>query len=200
MSAYYPDEIPVRERSTRRYHREERRDDREPRYADPRDNYLSVHSRDLIPRSREDSDLSIEEIHRDFPPPGSSRDIRRARSAGAYDEYDDRRSYRSRDDRDSDRRSRKSASTYYEEEDQKKARMISKQEQIIASIAGAAVAIGGKELYDRREAKQDGSDVHRNVLTSAALGAAGALAGYQGTEFYNKYPVSYTHLTLPTKA
>jgi hypothetical protein len=65
--------------------------------------------------------------------------------------------------------------------------MFSKQEQIIAAVTGAALAIGGKELYDRREAKQEGGDVHRNVLTSAALGADGAFAGYQGTEFYNKH-------------
>ncbi len=136
-------------------------------------------------------------------PDHSSRDARRARSAepGYYDdEYDDRRSTygrnhhhdrdRSRDrsrDRDSDRRShRKAESVYYEEEEKKKVRMLSKQEQIIAAITGAAIAIGGKELYDRREANSHGTDVHRNIMAFGCLGAAGAFASYQGTEFYNK--------------
>lgn len=181
-----------RERTTRRsYYQEERRDDRDPRYLDTRDNYLRVHSRDLVPRAREDSDLSIEEVHRDFPPPGY-RDVRRARSAepGYYDDYDDRRSHYSKADREYDyddrRRSRKAESVYYEEEERKRHRVLSNQEKIIAAIAGAALAVGGKELYDRREAKQEGSDVHRNIMSSAALGAAGALAGYQGADFYNK--------------
>jgi len=197
MSSYDPYDGPTRERSTKRYYREERRED--PRFVDPRDNYLGV-SHDLVPRAREDSDLSVEEIRRDFPPPGySSRDVRRARSAepGYYDDYDDRRGgygrERERDydrdyDRDWDRRSsRKSGSAYYEEEEHKKARMLSKQEQIIAAVTGAALAIGGKELYDRREAKQSGSEVQRNLMASAALGAAGALAGYGGTTVYNKH-------------
>lgn len=181
-----------RERTTR-YVREERHGgDRDRRYADPRDDYLGVQaSRDLIPRSRgrEDSDLSVEEIHRDFPPPGYSRDIRRARSAGPYaDDYDDRRSVY-HDDRDYDRpRARRAeSSVYLEHEEKKKARMLGKQEQIIAAITGAALAIGGKELYDRREAKQEGTAVHRNLLATAALGAAGGFAGYQGTELYNKH-------------
>lgn len=193
MASYDDYDRPTRQRSTKSYYREERRDD-------PRDPYLNVQSRDLVPQPRQDSDLSIEEIRRDFPPPGySSRDIRRARSAegGHYNEYDDRprssygreREYDRDYDRDYDRpRShRKSSITYYEEEEQKKVRMLSKQEQIIAAITGAALAIGGKEAFDRREASQHGSDVQRNVLASAALGAAGAFAGYQGTEFYNKH-------------
>ncbi|KAK4201241.1 hypothetical protein QBC40DRAFT_61570 [Triangularia verruculosa] len=200
MASYNdPYDIPARERTTRRYYREERHDD--PRAYDTRDSYLNVQStRDLVPRAREDSDLSIEEIRRDFPPPGySSRDLRRARSAepGQYDDHDDRRSHYSRTDRgyddrsayghEHDRRSLRRTDSYYEEQHKKKVRMLSKQEQIIAAITGAAIAIGGKELYDRREANQAGaSEVQRNMLASAALGAAGALAGYQGTEFYNK--------------
>ncbi|KAK0656063.1 hypothetical protein B0T16DRAFT_319508 [Cercophora newfieldiana] len=186
MSSYDPYDAPPRERTSKRYYREER--EREPRYADPRDNYLGV-SHDLVPRHREDSDLSVEEIRRDFPPPGySNRDIRRARSAGGpyYDDHDDRRSHYDRDYYDEPRSGRKT-DTYYEEETKKKARVISKQEQIIAAITGAAIAIGGKELYDRREAKEHESEIQRNVLASAALGAAGALAGYSGTEFYNKH-------------
>lgn len=171
---------------------------REERYVEPQDPYLRVQStRDLVPRGRQDSDLSIEEVHRDFPPPGYARggvaDIRRARSAEPYD-YDDERSVysrRSRDDyyeRDYDRRPRRKAeSVYIEEEERKRKRMLSQQEKIIAAVAGAAVALGGKELYDRREANEEGtSDVHRNIISSAALGAAGAFAAYHGAEYYNK--------------
>lgn len=171
---------------------------REERYAEPQDPYLRVQStRDLVPRGRQDSDLSVEEIHRDFPPPGYARggvaDVRRARSAEPYD-YDDERSVysrRSRDDyydREYDRRPRRKAeSVYIEEEEHKRKRMLSQQEKIIAAVAGAAVALGGKELYDRREANEEGvNDVHRNIISSAALGAAGAFAAYQGAEFYNK--------------
>ncbi|KAL2157459.1 hypothetical protein VTH06DRAFT_6151 [Thermothelomyces fergusii] len=183
MASYDPYNAPPRERTTRHYYREERHDD--PRYYE---------SRDLVPRSREDNELSIEEIRRDFPPPGhSSRDLAPRRSAGPgySEEYGDRRSYYGRDgDRayhdDYDRKSRKSTDPSYEEE-RKKARMLSKQQQIIAALTGAALAIGGKELYDRREASQNGTEVRRNLLASAALGAAGALAGYQGAELYNKH-------------
>jgi hypothetical protein len=192
MASYDPYDAPPRERTTKRYYREERRDERDPRYYESRETLHVQPSRDLIPRPREDSDLSVEEIRRDFPPPGySSRDLRRARSAepGHFvDDYDDRRSHysRDRDYDDYDRRSRKKTD-YHEEERKKKARMLSKQEQIIAAVTGAALAIGGKELYDRREANQHGTEVQRNLLASAALGAAGAFAGYQGTELYNKH-------------
>ncbi|KAF6820380.1 hypothetical protein CPLU01_12774 [Colletotrichum plurivorum] len=173
---------------TRRYVREERREERiDPRYAD--DPYLKVYqSRELVPRGREDSDLSVEEVRRDFPPPGY-RDVRRTRSAepGYYDDY---RGYDDRDrgyyGRDYDRRGKKAGSVYYEEEEQSRRRVLNQQEKILAAVAGAALAFGGKELYDRREAKEHGGDVERNYLASAALGAAGALAGYQGAEFYSK--------------
>lgn len=189
MSQYgYDYDPPRRQRSTREQHY------REERYADPQDPYLRVQStRDLVPRGREDSDLSVEEIRRDFPPPGYGRDVRRARSAEPYDYDDDARSAysrRSRDDyydRDYDRRPRKKAeSVYIEEEEMKRKRILSQQEKIIAAVAGAAVALGGKEVYDRREADQDNTDVHRNLISSAALGAAGAFAAYQGADFYNK--------------
>ncbi|WYZ42937.1 hypothetical protein EsH8_VI_000636 [Colletotrichum jinshuiense] len=173
---------------TRRYVREERREERiDPRYAD--DPYLKVYqSHEVVPRARENTELAVEEVRRDFPPPGY-RDSRRTRSAepGYYDDprgYDDRDRYY---DRDYDRRSKKAGSLYYaEEEARSRKRVLNQQEKIIAAVAGAALAFGGKELYDRKEAKDHGGDVERNYLTSAALGAAGALAGYQGAEFYSK--------------
>lgn len=189
MSGY--DDYPTRrERGggprQQQYYREE--------YVEPQDPYLRVQSsHDLVPRGREDS---IEEIHRDFPPPGYRRgDVQRARSAEPYDDYDDARSIYSRrskgafddyDDYPRRSRTKKAESVYIEEEERKKKRMLSQQEKIIAAVAGAAVALGGKELFDRKEATEHRDDVHRNVLSSAALGAAGAFAAYQGAEFYNK--------------
>ncbi|OAQ64235.1 hypothetical protein VFPPC_05545 [Pochonia chlamydosporia 170] len=184
---------PYERDAPRRYVREERRDDRDPRFLDSRDYGRPVVSRELVPRAREDSDLSVEEIRRDFPPP-SGRDIRRARSAdhdrGGYydDDYDyrhDPRYDRSRE-RDHDRHLRRGGSYYEEEERRSKHKSMSKQEKIIAAVAGAALLAGGKEIYDRYEAKQDGVEVHRNPLSSVALAGFGALAGYQGAEFYSK--------------
>jgi len=192
MADYDPYDAPRRgERSSHRYYEEQRTTRHDP--------YVSSHttSRDLVPRGREDSELSVEEIRRDFPPPGSSRDVRRSRSVeppAYYDEYDDYRSQHSRGDRGYDRgydrddhRSRKKGSSvYYEEEEKTRSRTLSKQQKLIAAAIGGALAVGGKELFDRREANSEGNDVHRNPLASAALGAAGAFAAYQGAEFYNK--------------
>ncbi|KAI0136283.1 hypothetical protein BJ170DRAFT_5417 [Xylariales sp. AK1849] len=202
MSGYDAYDPPPREH-TRRYYREEtRRDGREgrgePRYVDTQETYLRVNpsSRtELIPRAREDSDLSIEEVRRDFPPPGySGRDVRRARSAepGYDDYYDPRRDYDSRSVRDDprDHRSHKKVgSVYYEEEEKTRKRVVSKQEQIIAAVVGGVLAAGAKEVWDRREAEQEGKVVNRNLAASAALGAAGAFAGYQGAEVYNKHAI-----------
>lgn len=169
---------------------DERRNERDPNYAYSRDSYTKsqASSRDLIPRHREDSDYSVEEIHRDFPPQTSSREV--YRSEYAYD--DDRRTRSSKYDRgydrDYDRREAKSSRTSAGyDDDRKRRRMISNQEKILAAIIGGAIAVGGKELYDRREAHTEGKKVQRNALSSAALGAAGALAAYQGAEMYGKH-------------
>ncbi|KAJ3470456.1 hypothetical protein MRS44_000555 [Fusarium solani] len=154
---------------SRRYVREERRDD--PRYLDPRDSFNSKsHStRELVPRAREDSDLSAGPDYYE-------------------EEYEYRRGYDPRYDRDYDRRSRRGpTSSYYDDDDRKhKSKGMSKNEKIIAAVAGAALAVTGKELYDRREAKEDGTEVQRNALSTAALAGVGALAAYQGAQFYNK--------------
>lgn len=195
MSAYDPYDLPARERDRDRDHsrryQSDRRERTEPRYADPpQDSYYrnTVTRTELIPRAREDSDLSVEEIHRDFPPPlgYSSRDIRRARSAepGHDDYYYDQRHPHGR----ASRSHKKPGSLTYEEEERTRKRVLNKQEKIIAAVVGGVVAAGAKELWDRREAKEEGlEEVHRNIAASAALGAAGALAGYQGADFYNKH-------------
>ncbi|PHH71981.1 hypothetical protein CDD82_6228 [Ophiocordyceps australis] len=175
--------------SERDYPRRYVRDDRA---VDPR--YAKVYpSRELVPRAREDSDLSIEEIHREFPP-HTTRDIRRAHSAepGYYQDYyyDSRRGYEGRrhgDYYDHDYPRHGSSSAYYDEGQRRsKHKTVSRQDKIIAAVAGAALLVGGKELYDRHEAKTEGLEVNRNPLSSAALAGFGALAGYQGAEFYSK--------------
>ncbi|KAI0804022.1 hypothetical protein GGR55DRAFT_660934 [Xylaria sp. FL0064] len=191
MSAYDPYDAPVREHhhhhQSRRYYDDRRdRERAEPRFVEAQETYYRVNPNRnaLIPR--EGSDLSVEEVRRDFPPPGYARDVRRARSAEpGHDEYyhDQRRSL----DRMSGR-GRKPGSVYYEEEERTRKRVLSKQEKILAAVAGGLIAAGAKEVWDRHEANKEGTDVvHRNIAASAALGAAGAFAGYQGADFYNKH-------------
>ncbi|KAI1193708.1 hypothetical protein F5X97DRAFT_29426 [Nemania serpens] len=193
MSAYDSYDAPPRDHhhhhhQSRRYYDDRRERERaEPHYLETHDTYVRVNpSRGaLVPRDREDSDLSVEEVRRDFPPLGYARDVRRARPAEpAYDEYrsDSRRSH--------DKalsHGRKPGSVYYEEEERTRKRVLSKQEKILAAVAGGLLAAGAKEVWDRREASKEGTDIHRNIAASAALGAAGALAGYQGADFYNKH-------------
>jgi hypothetical protein len=194
-----------------RSHRHRDRRDEQPRFVETQETYVRA---PLVPESpysvrgattdvirrpvREDSDLSVEEVRREFPPPGAGvyqqrtmiRDDRygppiRSRSAerdmhyGAYG-GDPRRSYNDLDDR----HSRKSG-LYVEQEIKKEGRRrsLSRNEKIITAVAGAALAVGGKELWDRRQA--DGRPVTRNPLQTAAIGAAGAFAGYEGAELYN---------------
>jgi hypothetical protein len=201
----YDYDEPRRYRSSR--HRD-RRDDRDPRYVETQETYIrapagvqapmapdppyAARTTELIRRpDRQDSDLSIEEVRRDFPPPGAGtyvqqrslvRDDRygppvRSRSAernyGAYlgDPRDERRSRRE--------------STYEEKTVEPRRRSLSRNQKIIAGVAGAALAVGGKELFDRRQAH--GRPVSRNALQTAAIGAAGAFAGYEGAEFISKH-------------
>ncbi|RFU72372.1 hypothetical protein TARUN_9888 [Trichoderma arundinaceum] len=186
---------------SRRYLREDVVDDRDPRYFDNRDYGEPVRNRDLVPRADpRDSSLSVEEVRRDFPPPTGrdyvhSQDVRRARSAepGYYQEdFEYRRTYGSRlDARDGDRHSRYAGSSYHGDDDRdrkpKHSKTLSKQEKLIAAVAGAALLVGGKELYDRHEAKKEGGvPVQRNALSSAALAGFGALAAYSGAEYYSK--------------
>ena len=174
MSVYDPYDTHAR---TRYDDRRERRD----RYGDPREVRETYVSRELVPRSRRDGDeLTVDHA---YPTGYSSRDVRRARSAepGYYDEYYHHDS-KSRGGR------RGYADEYYEAEEKRRRRVLSRQEKIIAAVAGAALAVGGKEVFDRHTAHAaDDEEIQRNYLHSAALGAAGAFAGYQGAGFYNKH-------------
>ncbi|KAI1121594.1 hypothetical protein F5Y10DRAFT_256019 [Nemania abortiva] len=189
--SYDPYDAPPREHHhhhSRRYYDDRRERERaEPRFVETQETYYRVNPNRgaLVPRDREDSDLSVEEVRRDFPPPGYTQDIRRARSAEpAHGEYyhDPRRPY----DKAPSRGGRP-GSIYYEEEERTRKRVLSKQEKILAAVAGGLIAAGAKEVWDRREANKEGTEIHRNIAASAALGAAGAFAGYQGADFYNKH-------------
>ncbi|KAI1152369.1 hypothetical protein F4825DRAFT_311946 [Nemania diffusa] len=191
MSAYDPYDAPPRDHHhhhSRRYYDDRRERERaEPRFVETQETYYRVNPNRgaLVPRDREDSDLSVEEVRREFPPLGYTQDIRRARSAEpAHEVYyqDSRRSYDK-----APSRGRKPGSVYYEEEERTRKRVLSKQEKILAAVAGGLVAAGAKEVWDRREANKEGTDIHRNIAASAALSAAGAIAGYQGADFYNKH-------------
>ncbi|CAG8973518.1 hypothetical protein HYALB_00002843 [Hymenoscyphus albidus] len=193
-----------RHKSHSHRHRDDR-DGREPRYVETQETYVrspapivpeppyaAVRQTEMIRRPvREDSDLSIEEVRRDFPPPGAYVQQRsygapvRSRSAerhyGTYLDHrvdNPRRSFH-----EDDRRSRKST-TYAEQEIRPRKRSLSRNQKIIAAAGGAILAAGAKELYDRQQA--DGRPVNRNPLSTAAIGAAGAFAGYEGAEFYAK--------------
>ena len=202
MSAVDPYDYdePRRHRSSR--HRD-RRDDREPRYVETQETYVrgsaplapeppyASRAGELVRRpDRQDSDLSIEEVRREFPPPGAGAYVQqrsmvredrygppmRSRSAERYGAY-------LGDPRD-ERRSRKTT-TVEEKVVEPRRRSLSRNQKIIAGVAGAALAVGGKELFDRRQAH--GRPVSRNALQTAAIGAAGAFAGYEGAELYAKH-------------
>ena len=203
MSAVDPYEYdePRRYRSSR--HRD-RRDDREPRYVETQETYVrgpaplapdppyAARTTELIRRpDRQDSDLSIEEVRRDFPPPGAGAYVQQ-RAMVREDRYGPpvrsrsaERSYGAYlgDPRD-ERRSRK-ATTVEEKTVEPRRRSLSRNQKIIAGVAGAALAVGGKELFDRRQAH--GRPVSRNALQTAAIGAAGAFAGYEGAELIAKH-------------
>jgi hypothetical protein len=196
-------------RHKHRHHHRDRDDDRdldpEPRYVETRETYVrgsaplvpdapySSRATDLIRRPvREDSDLSIEEVRRDFPPPiagayvGSRSVIRddrygppvRSRSVERDREYGQYLG----DPRD-ERRSRKKV--VKEEVVEPRRRSLSRNQKILAGVAGAALAVGGKELWDRHQNHGKAPD-DRNILATAAVGAAGAFAGYEGAEFAAK--------------
>jgi hypothetical protein len=205
--SYETVEIPRRHRSHHHRHSRDRDRDYDPesRFVETRETYVSgpaivpdppysSRGTDLIQRpAREDSDLSIEEVRRDFPPPGASATYIQSRSV-ARDDRDrygppvrsrsaDRGAMYLRDPRD-DRRSTKKV-VRGEEVIEPRRRSLSRNQKILAAVGGAALAVGGKELWDRRE-NLGRAPEKRNLLGTAAIGAAGAFAGYEGAELYAK--------------
>lgn len=168
MSTYYSEDRPRRHRSQR---------DRRPRDYTEEETYIArggvdprdARRMDLVPRRRDDSVSSVEEIQRDFAPPDGGyvrrkttvregvRPARRARSAGRYDDsfYDDRRSeYSGRRRRDKrDYRSRR-YDDYSDESSVSRSpprRRDSMAEKALAALGlgGAAGAIAGHRSRSR---------------------------------------------------
>jgi len=218
----YVDEEPRRHKShshhshRSRDDRDFRYDDREPRYVETEETYIrapakspvalaadpptyareTIRQTDLIRRPAQGDNDSIEEVRRDFPPPGGAvYGVQRSRSMVRDDRYGSRdrspdRAYGAylgdprRSANDLPERGGQRSRTVKEEVIERPRRSLSRNQKIIAAVGGAALALGGKELFDRRQA--EGRPVSRNALTSAAVGAAGAFAAYEGAEFYNK--------------
>jgi hypothetical protein len=147
---------------------------------------------------REDSDLSIEEVRRDFPPPAGAyvqqralvREDRygppvRSRSAERGSQYGAYLGDPRRSDRDLDDHHSRKSMVYAEQEIKPRRRSLSRNQKIIAAVGGAALAVGGKELWDRKQAGD--RPVSRNAIQTAAVGAAGAFAAYEGAELYAKH-------------
>lgn len=126
----------------------------------------------------------------DTPPPGYSRDTSRHSTEPDYNEdyaVELRRHDRDRDYDDPESYpSKKGPGSVFNDEEKPRRRVLSKQEKIMAGLAGATLAVGGKEIYDRREAKKEDREIERNSLALAAVGAIGAAAAYKGVEFYHK--------------
>jgi len=198
MSQVDYDYDPVDDRDRRYRSHRHRKDDREPRYVETQETYVRSPA-PIVPETpyaartelvrRQDSDQSVEEVRRAFPPPGAgvydrygppaprARSVERGSLYGGY-LGDPRRSHNDLD------RSRKST-TYAEQEVKHRRRSLSRNQKIIAAVGGAALAAGGKELWDRRQA--DGRPVSRNALHTAAAAAVGGFAAYEGADYYAKH-------------
>ncbi|KFX95194.1 hypothetical protein O988_05927 [Pseudogymnoascus sp. VKM F-3808] len=201
MSTYDSyDAEPRRHRSHRHHHHRDERDD--PRYVETTETYVRgpgivdppyVSSRqDLTLRGREDSDLSIEEVPRAFPPPGADRMVvrddrygppARSRSVDRNSQYGQYLGDTRRSERDDDRH----LAVEEKRKGVRRRRSLSRNQKIMAAVGGAALAVGGKELWDYRQAKSQGGErKDRNILATAAVGAAGAFAGFEGADIYTK--------------
>lgn len=62
----------------------------------------------------------------------------------------------------------------------------SRNEKILGAISIAALTVGGKGLWDRRDGEEQHSRLG-NALSTAAISAAGAFTGYKAGELYAKY-------------
>ncbi|KAI9797621.1 MAG: hypothetical protein M1833_005404 [Piccolia ochrophora] len=147
---------------------------------------------ELIRRPREDSDVSIEEVQRDFPPGGGygrdpyrddrprrrARSLERDRGYGYGDNGDARYS-------ESNLTETRSGRGRHRDGKDSRGRSLSRPQEIAAAAAGAGLAVGSKELWDRRDG---GKHRHRSKsrLGQAALGVAGAVAGDVAAKQWSK--------------
>ncbi|KAI9837923.1 MAG: hypothetical protein M1837_002662 [Sclerophora amabilis] len=166
----------------------------EATYADYRDAPRSSRQLDLVRRPREDSEISVEEVQRAFPPGAGYRDDRRRprrarsleRSHGGR--YDDEAYYGYADPRYSagslvDSRSGRPSGRA---EKGSRGRSLSRGHELASAVAGAGLAIGGKELWDRNQQGGKNRRRSKSAVQTAALGVAGAVAGDLAAKQYSK--------------
>jgi hypothetical protein len=105
---------------------------------------------------------------------------------GRDDRYDNRSRSAHGDYLDDPRNERRSHRKIIKEEVvEPRRRSLSRNQKILAGVAGAALAVGGKELWDRRQHGGQAPE-NRNLIATAALAAGGAFAGYEGAEIIDK--------------
>ncbi|KAI9674735.1 MAG: hypothetical protein M1817_001639 [Caeruleum heppii] len=150
---------------------------RRDRPTEYRDSYADIsgprgnRQMELVRRTREDSD--VEEIPRDFPPPGGVR-RQRARSDDRSRDYYAGAGYGGRNDRgrgDDHRGSR--------------GRSLSRAKEAAAVAGGAGLALGANELWERRDGGKH-RQRSKSRVRQAAIGVAGAVAGDVAARQYSK--------------
>ena len=199
---YYDDYDPPRRHRSHRHRDRPTTEYKETTYVEQRDSGPPRKSRqqmELI-RSRDDSD--VEEVERDFPPGGDygrgavrrdDRYARRTRSVErnrGYDSDDDYYATRSRaaDSRRSEvSESSRGGRGRHRDEKGSRTRSASRGQELAGAATGAGLAVGAKELWDRREGgKGRPRSKSKNRLGEAALGVAGAVAGDVAARQYGK--------------
>lgn len=131
---------------------------------------------DLVPIQREDS---LEEIPRKWAPPQGKG--LRSRSADRDRQYYEERRYDDRRDRHGD------GFLAVKDEHVSRRRSLSRNQKIATAVGGAAAALAAQELVNRKRAKDHPeSPRERNLPLTAAVGAAGAFAGWEGAQVYEK--------------
>lgn len=144
------------------------------------------------------SELSVEEIKREFPPSRAKpyhpyheswytlnfqNPTLSNMDSSLHENYEIRKDSQPSEKKFKQYHDRKSLTSFKTSEPED--RSLSRNQILLAAIGGAALAVGGKELWDRKNTRRN--PVKSNPLRMAAIGAAGAFAGYEGAEIYSKY-------------
>lgn len=172
-------------------------------YADDVREYVRPTRTELVRRARQDSDLSIEEVQRDFPPGqdydrprGRARSYDRGRGYDDDDEYYAAAAVYGRDPRRSEGDVGSIRGGRRPRRDRSRSKSLGRAAELAAAAAGAGLAIGGKELWDRKHrgrSRSSSSSRSRsksrsrgNIGQKLALGVAGAVAGDLAARQYAK--------------
>jgi hypothetical protein len=177
----------------------DRGDDRRyPRAYDYDDGYRGRDSRDyppvaLVTRSNAGAmvrrrSMSAEPIGR-VVPVGAAAEYYNAGQASVSGEKSRRTKSKSRKSKDKDGESSRGRARDKRGDDKSrsksKGRSKSRGIELAAALAGAALAVGGKEAYDRREGHPN--NFRKEPAETAALGAVGALASYEAAKAINRH-------------